>query len=128
MIDVMLLKEGKLQKIQIENSLKTLQECVGGLIEIPYISQVFSENGIDIIINEEGKFIEGLRPEILLMHNGEVQDIVLGNCVFAGHDDEGETIGLTDRQIKIIEEALSDEYYIQYNKNVYCVKSVELYK
>ena len=37
---------------------------------------------------------------------GSILDIVYGNCIFASHDDEGETIGLNDEQIQIVMEEL----------------------
>ena len=52
---------------------------MGGYIEIPYLSEVFAKNGIDVIINDEGKFIEGMKPEIAIVKDGtnEVLDVVM---------------------------------------------------
>ena len=101
---VMILSNGKLEEREINNTLEELQRIVGGYIEIPYLSDVFSENNIDMIINEEGKFIEGLKPEIAIVdgEEGKILDLVYGNCIFASHDEEGETVGLNDNQIMIV--------------------------
>jgi hypothetical protein len=101
---VMVLTNGNLETREIGNELKDLQEIVGGYIEIPFISNVFNDNGIDVIINEEGKLIDGLTPEIAIVDevSGKILDLVYGNCIFASHNDEGETIALNEEQMQIV--------------------------
>ena len=101
---VLVLSNGELKEQEIGNELEDLQKIVGGYIEIPYLGKTFRDNVIDVIINEEGKFVEGLKPEIAIVdkERGQVLDIVYGNCIFASHDEVGETIGLTDEQILIV--------------------------
>ena len=108
-IKVTVLSDGKLTTKTIHNTLHALQQIVGGYIEIPYIGDTFTENGIDMIINDEGKFIEGLKPEIAFVDstNGKIMDIVYGNCIFASHDDEGNTISLNEAQTEIIKNELN---------------------
>lgn len=106
---VLVLSDGELSFKEIKNVLRDLQEIVGGYIEVPYLSRVFNENKIDIIINDEGKYINGLKPEIAVI-DGEtnaILDIVYGNCIFASHDVEGNTIELNKGQIKIVEKELA---------------------
>lgn len=105
---VLVLSNGELKVREIGNSLEDLQKIVGGYIEIPFLSCKFCDNGIDIIINEEGKLIEGLKPEIAIVdeEKGNILDIVYGNCIFASHNEEGETIGLNETQIQIVTEEL----------------------
>ena len=58
---------------EVENSLKALQNLVGGYIEIvslPY--------GVCMIVNEEGK-LQGLQPNFRLDH-----DLIVGTAVFVG--------------------------------------------
>ena len=101
---VLVLSNNTFEEREIKDTLGGLQEIVGGYIEIPYLSRVFNDNEIDIIINEEGKYIEGLKPEIAVI-NKETQtilDIVYGNCVFASHDYEGNTTELSEKQKGII--------------------------
>lgn len=104
----LVLSNGELKEKEIGNELEDLQEIVGGYIEIPFVNQVFYDNGIDMIINEEGKFIEGLKPEIVIVSKAAwtVLDVVYGNCIFASHDSEGETVGLTEEQMRIVREEL----------------------
>lgn len=105
---VLVLSNGELKETEIGTELEDLQKIVGGYIEIPFLGDKLLDNGIDTIINEEGKFIDGLKPEIAVVdeERGVILDIVYGNCIFASHDKEGETIGLTENQIHIVMEEL----------------------
>lgn len=105
---VLVLSNGELKQQDIGTGLEELQKIVGGYIEIPFLSRVFRDHAIDMIINEEGKFIEGLKAEIAIVdeEQGNILDIVYGNCIFASHDNEGNTTGLTDEQVKVVEEEL----------------------
>lgn len=105
---VLVLSNGELKEQEIGNELEDLQKIVGGYIEIPFLSQKLLDNGIDVIINEEGKLIEGLKAEIAIVseERGTILDIVYGNCIFASHDEAGEAIGLTEKQIRVVEEEL----------------------
>lgn len=126
-IKVAVLENNKLEVKEIENNLKTLQEIVGGLIEIPYISDKLSDNGIDIIINEEGKLIDGLRPEIAIVNKktSDVIDLVFGTCIFASSDNEGGTIGLSEEQIGILFEMFKENVLLTSMKDgVFNVKFV----
>ena len=108
---VLVLTDGEFTTKEIGNNLEDLQNIVGGYIEIPFLSQKFLEHDIDIIINEEGKFIEGMTPEIAVMKKGTntILDLVMGNCIFASHDEEGNTISLNDKQTKIVMEELKTD-------------------
>lgn len=105
---VLVLSNGELRETEIGNELEDLQEIVGGYIEIPFLSHKFRDNNIDVIINDEGKLIEGMKAEIAIVDekHGNILDIVYGNCIFASHDEEGETISLTDKQMQIVTEEL----------------------
>ena len=105
---VLVLSNGELKEQEIGTELEDLQKIVGGWIEIPFLSHKFRDNGIDVIINEEGKLIEGMKPEIVILdgETEELLDIVYGNCIFASHDEEGNTIELTAEQLEIIQEEL----------------------
>ena len=113
---VLVLSNGKLEEKDITNDLVELQAIVGGYIEVPYISKTLNDNGIDVIINEEGKFIEGLKPEIAVINKktNSILDIIMGNCIFASHDAEGETISLSKEQIDIVKDALKLTVILEY--------------
>ena len=105
---VLVLSGSIIEEREIDNGLGMLQKIVGGYIEIPFLSPTFNENKIDVIINEEGKFIEGLEPEIAIVskETNAILDIVYGNCIFASHDMEGNTIELNEEQQKIVKDKL----------------------
>jgi hypothetical protein len=91
-IKVVIVEPSKPARVEmIENTLSNLQSIVGGHIEC------IREDGFDIIINEEGKFID-LEPNFGIY---EGQDYVAGTAIFAGVDyEEGEFKSLSDRQFK----------------------------
>ena len=118
-MQVIVLSNGKLEVKEIENTLEELQQIVGGYIEIPLLGGVFKKHNIDTIINEEGKYIEGLKPEIALINGKtkQILDVVYGNCIFASHDIHGETIALNDEQIKVVMEELKLDITLTYQDN-----------
>ena len=115
---VLVLSNSELKEKEIKNTLEDLQQIVGGYIEIPFLSRVFNENKINIIINEEGKFIEGLEPEIAIIkkETNSILDIVYGNCIFASHDHEGNTIELNEKQKQIVKEELKTDILLKDSK------------
>ncbi len=112
---VLVLSGNTFEEREIKNTLEGLQKIVDGYIEIPFLSRVFNDNEIDIIINEEGKYIEGLKPEIAVIDKGTqtILDVVYGNCVFASHDYEGNTIELSEKQKSIIKDELKLDVILQ---------------
>lgn len=121
---VLVLTNGKFETKKIANELEDLQKIVGGYIEVPFLTETFTKNGIDVIINEEGKFIEGLRPEIAIAdkNTNRILDVVMGNCIFASHDEEGETIPLTEEQYKIVMTELRMSAVLTYKNKPFAVK------
>lgn len=77
------------QEDRIEDSLESLQEAVGGLIECTY---PFDDNAF-VIGNEEAKLI-GMKGNRMI--NGS---IYAGTILIAGDNGCGETIDLTDEQV-----------------------------
>ena len=116
---VLVLSNGELKETEIGTELEDLQKIVGGYIEIPFLSEVFRNNGIDIIINDEGKFIEDCKPQIAIVdgETKQVLDVVHGNCIFASHDEEGETVGLTKEQMKVVMQELQMDVVLTYKDN-----------
>lgn len=83
--------------VEIENSLKSLQSYVDGYIEV---IRPFDDEDVVMILNEEGK-INGLAPNRALMdENGDVIDIIAGDFLIAGVDDEEEFTSLNEAQIR----------------------------
>jgi hypothetical protein len=86
---------------EIEPGLSSMQALVTpeGLegrsnIELVYIAEL-AELGVDLYVNEEGKF-NGCKPSFQI-YGG--QDTVYGPVFFCSSNEEGETVGLTDKQL-----------------------------
>jgi len=103
----------------ISTRLEKLQEAVRGWIEI--VAAPFCDD-LDIIINEEGKFIEEEKPNFFLP---EYDDLIVGNAIFVGFDMEtSDHVSVTDEQIasimkylkenEITNENINKEDYIHY--------------
>lgn len=82
-------------EIEIEDKLEILQTLVDGLIEVIELTP-----DIDLICNEEGKLI-GLEENINLDY-----DIIVGDVIICSHDNEGNFVGLTEEQKKIVDREL----------------------
>jgi len=81
----------------IDNSLKSMQKIVGGLIEPVYLDE-----NTAIICNEEGKLM-GLEG------NRRVgRDIIAGTFFITGMNDEGEFESLTAEQLKVCKERFNE--------------------
>ncbi|MHC5291049.1 hypothetical protein CHCC14819_0483 [Bacillus licheniformis] len=78
-------------------TLRDMQEFVEG-----YVGIVKVDHSITIWVNDDGRK-EELTPNFALLdRNDKVVDYVAGKAFFAGTDDEGNTISLTDEEIKDI--------------------------
>lgn len=82
--------------IEYEDTLENMQELVGGYIE----AITLDDDGATLWCNEEGKYNGMLPNRPLYDSKGNVADILYGNIFITGSNDEGETISLTEEQIK----------------------------
>ena len=120
-IKVLVLNDLELKEKEIDNSLKALQNEVGGYIEIPSFSRKLSENNIDMIINEEGK-VNRLQPQLAIYQDNKIVDVICGNIIFASANEDGDTIGLTDEQIEVVKEVLKYDVICEFG----FLKSIEM--
>ena len=92
-IQVVLLEPGKIARVvEIDSSLRGLQQTVKGLIEAVY---PFDED-VCLVCNEEGK-INGMPLNRALRYEGEITDIIAGPCFVCACDKAAFT-GLTETQ------------------------------
>ena len=88
---------------EVGDSYNLLSSTVGGLIECVAVPG----HGIDMWINEEGKYVcEYQNPRATHLFDasyGGVNDIIMGDVIFARCNEEGETIGLTDEQLEFLQ-------------------------
>lgn len=109
----LLVAENKLPEVvEIPDTLKSLQELVGGYIEYCYMPE---HEDVVLICNEEGK-INGMGPNRDIGH-----DIIFGPFFVIGDNLEiGENISLTDEQIskwtKLFDEKSIDKTYEKITK------------
>ena len=109
----LLVAENKLPEVvEIPDTLKSLQELVGGYIEYCYMPK---HEDVVLICNEEGK-INGMGPNRDIGH-----DIIFGPFFVIGDNpDIGANISLTDEQIskwsKIFDEKSIDKTYEKITK------------
>ena len=100
----------------IDKGLKSLQEEVGGLIEVPYLSEEFLSRNIDIVINEEGK-LDNLKLSIALVNKDlTLLDLVAGSAFFIGNDGEGNFVSLNDEQIEFINCKILKQHFVLENE------------
>ena len=84
---------------EINGSLKSMQQVVGGLIQAVY---PFPEP-VAIVANDEGKILGLLPNRGLFDENGELYDILCGTFFICGI--EGDSfVSLTDEQVKRFEQ------------------------
>jgi hypothetical protein len=90
----------------VELTLREMQKAVGGYIEFYPL-----DKGVYIVVNEEGK-LEGLLPN-LEYETPMVYEIFVGDVLFVGSpDDEGNTLGLTEKQVAYVME-FCDKYALE---------------
>ena len=96
------------EEFNAEDTLGQLQSAVGGFIERVPVPMV---NGKDLLVNEDGiaeklpinvKLTSFVQPR---MRPAYVT--ILGDGVFAAHDGDGNTIGLTEAQCDDLEKAIA---------------------
>lgn len=127
---LLVLSEGKFKEVQlnIEDILGQLQELVDGYIESPYISSVFSNNNICMVLNGEGKMRPmSCSPSIAIVDvNNNIIDICMGTIVFTGlvTNEYGEMDfgGISDRQIKIVKTELKESGMYSDNRGLHKVR------
>ena len=103
---------------EIEGDLKSLQTEVGGLITLANYYEELEEQGIDIFADDEG--LLKANPKVSLFvtdkkNRMKVLTELVGNLIFVSHDDDCNTIGLTQEQINFITEHLKEMFYFKPN-------------
>lgn len=97
---------------EIENTLETKQEIVGGLIECVEMPDM---RNVDLFVNEEGK-LDNLKGNFWLP---EYEDCVVGTCFMVGYNpEECDNVSITDEQV---------EQCKKYIENYVIPKGMDLY-
>lgn len=86
----------------IEGDLKSLQSEVGGLItRVPYFDEL-TDKYIDIYADDEGLLKADPITTLIKAEGNKIINMLVGNLIFTGYNDDGETLGLTDEQLAFI--------------------------
>ena len=102
-IRIVVAEPGKLPAVSfISDSLKDMQQIVGGYIELFETT----ESEIDLFCNEEGK-LSSLECNRVFP---ELQDIICGPIIAIGHDDEGASVSLTEEQVQEAIRMFTEKY------------------
>ena len=98
----------------IKGDLKSLQTEVGGLLTLANYYEELEKQGVDIFADDEGLLKADPITTLLITEKKnpmKVLTYLVGNLIFVSHDDEGNTLGLTDEQIEFIQAHLKQLYY-----------------
>lgn len=90
----------KLEVMEIGSDLKSMQEFVGGYIEVPFVSPNLRDRNIIMVVNEEA-VLQGLEPTLALVRNGQVVGCLQGQLFFCSTDGE-DFAELNEEQIQYI--------------------------
>ena len=74
-------------------------------------SRKFNGEWLDIYCDDEGLFKTNNKPSILTFSNGELVEQIVGNAFIVAHNDEGDTISLTDEQVQKVMATITTVIY-----------------
>ena len=110
--------DGNASAKDIKGDLRSLQKEVCGLLTLANYYEELVEKRIDIFADDEG-FLKADPKTTLIITDKEnrmkVLTALVGNLVFVSHDDEGNTLSLTDEQIVFIKEHLRQLFFFSPN-------------
>lgn len=97
-----------------KDDLKSLQEQVGGYIEHFNISEELYRHNIDMWIDESGKMKDKKPTFILMGPDGDMVDVIVGDCCFTRFTSSGDTLGLRPEDVDRIAEWMSTLLLCEY--------------
>ena len=74
-------------------------------------SRKFNGEWLDIYCDDEGLFKTNNKPSILTFSNGGLVEQIVGNAFIVAHNDEGDTISLTDEQVQKVMATITTVIY-----------------
>ena len=103
MIDILKITTGNILMVKsIKGDLESLQHEVGGYISlVPYFKKL-EERYINLYADDEGLLKPDPTITLVKTENNAVTEALVGNLIFTGYNDEGETLGLTNEQITFL--------------------------
>ncbi len=86
--------------VEIKNDLHSKQKFVGGRIDVIRLTEE-----IDLIVNDE-YLLNGSEPRLFIFADGEIHNIVMGDCFVCRNDGKGNFTDIRREDISILEEYL----------------------
>ncbi len=102
----------------IKGDLKSLQTEVGGLITLANYYEELENQSVDIFADDEGLLKANPKTTLIITDKKNRMKVLMclvGNLIFVSHDDEGNTLGLTDEQVEFIKSHLKPLFYFSPN-------------
>ena len=106
----------KPETVAIDKGLKSLQEIVGGDIDVVYIPNIDDIHGF---CNDEGLLI-GMEPNF---YRPDYGDAIVGPAVFLGSGADGDSISLTPEQVKRITTYLEENSVKDFNEFLFNINT-----
>lgn len=98
----------------IDGSLESMQNEVGGMLTTAPHFDELTERGIDIYADDEGLLKPNPEPTLFVTNKDDltkVDAVLVGALIFVGTDKEGRSVSLTQSQIDYISEHLFEVTY-----------------
>lgn len=98
---ILKISDGNFTCKEIDGDLKSLQKEVGGLITLAPHFDELTEMGIDIYADDEGLLKSDPKISMVVLNSerGYIESVLVGDLIFVGHDNDGDTKGLTDERL-----------------------------
>ena len=107
-------------EVELEDSLRAMQRCVGGTIEA-----VYEPGGRDaaLICNDEGKLLGLPLNRALRDEEGEIYDVIAGTFFVCGAPPDSESFAsLTGEQVDYwMERFAKPEFFVRVNGQIICI-------
>lgn len=102
---ILLKTDGKFVVNNFKYSYENMKEIVGGWLEA-FTLRHDGDRTITIWLNEEGKLI-GLKPNLAVVKDGELIDVIVGDILITATNAEGETVGLNDEELDYVKNVIN---------------------
>lgn len=102
---ILLEANGDITVGDLDTSLRGLQSAVEGMIEMVQLG-----SGAVMWVNEEGKLLfdtVNTRASFLYLLLSGIGDVIMGNAIITGMNEQGDIVDLTEKQIGELEELVN---------------------
>lgn len=119
----------KPERVEIKGTtFDLIKETVGGYFDVARYNENLVKNKIDIFVNDEGKLME-LYPNILVIDSEteKLVDYLAGDVIFLAYNDKGESLGLSEEQLDIInKEVFTDSCALTRDEEIFICNVIRI--